>query len=553
MPVANDAFQGERTGIQRGRGGFLRNSADVPYITDPTGATVKSGARKGEPKRLPYGSPSNRGKQIENTTNLVKWGERRVVLGLGVATELVADCQRLAGLELDSDEYKTLADSIIIRAKDAAKAGLAADRGTHGHALTEDHDQDRDWIARAETGEVLGVPRDAQEALVTAWREMLEREGLEILAVEASCVDDTWRLAGTLDRIARTTRPLRFALAGGEVVTIPAGEVVVLDVKSGQRRTDRNGVVQYWQAYAIQIASYAQSVPYDTETETRGEWPWPISQEHALIAHLDVLGAIEGNPSCELVYVDLVAGREHGGATVVAAKAWEQRADVFSVARLDDEIAEVATPGEVGATSAPIEPPETPLPPSPVAEPTAATTSPAVEQQAAGAAPEAPAAELSPLRKAQAERARIDAEAEAKRRLHTTPEEGDMSDANTFASLQAHYLQLPTEAREWIIETGKQADAAGVGFSAKHSKTVRRFEILRALVHMARNGEADDTSARNYLECVVGPVAQFANVAVGHVVGSLSATEAAQFAGLVTGSLRVEFLDDGRLTLRPAA
>ena len=62
---------------------------------------------------------------------------------------------------------------------------------------------------------------------------------------------------------------------------------------------------------------------------------WPIDQTHATHpAHLDVLGAIDGKPSCELVYVDLVAGREHGGATVVQAKAWESRRDVFSVAQL---------------------------------------------------------------------------------------------------------------------------------------------------------------------------------------------------------------------------
>ena len=103
----------------------------------------------------------------------------------------------------------------------------------------------------------------------------------EILAVEASCVDDTWRLAGTLDRIARTTRPLRFVRASGEIVDVPAGTVLVLDVKTGEDRIDRG----YWQGYAIQIASYAQSVPYDTEAETRGEWPWPIDQQHALIAH----------------------------------------------------------------------------------------------------------------------------------------------------------------------------------------------------------------------------------------------------------------------------
>ena len=58
--------------IQRGRGGFLRNTQDVPFVTDPTGAVVKSGDRKGQPKRLAYGSPSGRGKQIENAHNLLK-------------------------------------------------------------------------------------------------------------------------------------------------------------------------------------------------------------------------------------------------------------------------------------------------------------------------------------------------------------------------------------------------------------------------------------------------------------------------------------------------
>lgn len=346
------------TGIQRGRGGFLRSADDKPYVSDPSGATVKYDGNKpdllklcedrgieppakvtvaqlhellgGRPKHIAYGSPSNRGKRIENTTNLVKWGERRVVLGMGLDAELVTMCQQLATLEVDSDDYKTTADGIIIRAKDVAKANLAAQRGTHVHALTEDFDESRDWVQRAEAGEIIGLDRATQDALVAGWHRMLERYGLQVLAVEASCVDDIWRLAGTLDRIVRTTIPLRFRLDGGVIVEIPASDVVVGDVKTSDKRLDHNGCVQYWQAYAIQIASYAQSVPYDTEDETRGVWPWEISQQHALIMHPDI-------ETCEweLIYVDLVAGREHGGQCVVDADAWENRTDVFSVAQLD--------------------------------------------------------------------------------------------------------------------------------------------------------------------------------------------------------------------------
>lgn len=515
--AADDPVRPE--GIQRGRGGFLRNSADVPYVTDPSGATVKTGPRKGEPKRLAYGSPSNRGKQIENTTNLVKWGERRVVLGIGADPALVEMCAQLTALDVDSDEYKTLADSIILRAKEAAEANLAAERGTHGHALSEDADDGRDWLHRAEAGEVLGLDTPVQAALVTAWREMLERTGLEILAIEASCVDDAWRLAGTLDRIARTTRPLRFALVGGEVVEIPAGTVLVLDVKTGQRRLNRDGSVMYWQGYAIQIASYAQAAPYDTEAETRGEWAWPISQEHALIAHLDIAGALDGDARCELVYVDLVAGREHGGECVVAAKAWEQRKDVFSVAMLDAEISPEVVPSP-------------PVPPATSGDPIA---------------PELPAPASGP-----SPREQLDAV-----RAKGAPAEGDTSDGGTFDALQARYLALSAEGRGWIQSLTEAAQHALVSFHAKGNRTVRRYEIIRALVLLADDGAPDDETMRCLLATVVGDVAHFASVHVGHLVGSLDVHEAARFAAacdaFVAGRMTATVANDGTVSLHVAA
>lgn len=330
-------------GIQPGRGGFLRNTKDTPYITDPDGTLVKSGDRKGEPKRTAYGAPSGYGKLIENTYNLTKWGERQAMLGIGLNLDLAHECAQLAAYDRDSQEFRDGADRIVALAKHEAKAYLSADRGTHAHLLTEDHDEGRDWVARAEAGEDLGLSREVQQSLIDAWAAMLERDGLEILVAEAACVDDDWRLAGTLDRIARCTKELRFTLAAGQTVIIPAGTVVVLDVKSGKRSIGPGGVVLYWGGYAIQIAAYAKSAPYDPVAETRGEWPWPIDQTHGLIAHLDVLGALEGKPACDLIYVDLVAGREHGGECVAMAKAWEKRKDIFSVGQIADEQLEPST------------------------------------------------------------------------------------------------------------------------------------------------------------------------------------------------------------------
>ena len=468
--------------IQRGRGGFYRNAQGTPYVTDPSGALVKTGDRKGQPKRVPYGSPSGAGKQIEDTYNLAKWSEREILYGVGVDPALFVRALELAKLDKGSDEFRTAADRLAVAAKDAARTALAADRGTHAHALTEDYDENRDWITRAEAGEVLGIDLAVQRALVAAWRDCLDRNGLEMLAVEEPCVDDVWRLAGTLDRIARCTQPLRFALPGGELVDVPAGTVLVLDVKSGQRRTRNDGSIQYWQGYAVQIASYAQSVPYDLDTETRGRWPWVIDQDHALIAHLDVLGAIDGNPSCELVHVDLIAGRTHGGATWQSARAWGDRRDVFSAAQVPAPDAAAAEP------AATVEPEPAPVAPAPLTP---------AEQHAAIAA---------------------------------SPDEGGPADPDAIAVLQRHYGALDAAGATFIRGLISDATRAAVSFHLKGNATVRRFEVVRGLVTLAAAGTDDTETLRCVLASVIGDVAHYPAVTAGHLVGSLSAGEAAIFA-----------------------
>lgn len=511
MALATDTPAGQ---IAPGRGGFMRNALDVPYIACPTGAVVKSGPRKGQPKRIPYGSPSSRGKLIENTFALTKFGERRIVAGIGIDLALIADCHAVAQLDPESAEFKDAADRIVLRAKDAAQASLAADRGTHSHSLSEDVDLNEDWLARAERGEVLGLDIEVQGSLVAAWRNMLELEGLEILAVEATCVDDAWRLAGTLDRIARTTRDLHFVHVDGRVTTIPAGTVLVLDVKTGKRRRRADGTVEYWHAYSIQIASYAQSVPYDTETEQRGEWPWPISQEHALIAHLDVLGAINGEPSCELVYVDVAAGREDGGHTVVRARQWSERRDVFSVGRVDEPVTQ-----------------------------TEADVPPAEEVRVTGADPA-----TAPVTAGIADR--------------PAPDEGAAADPGAIEILKQRYLSLPKDIRVGWLR--RLADEAIRGTNGRHRApyvltgdaglhSIRRFELTRGLVLLAEHGADDDETVRSIVASIIGDDARMPAFATGTVVGAMRADEAALFARrcelLVSTTVPSTVTDDGDVVL----
>ena len=122
----------------------------------------------------------------------------------------------------------------------------------------------------------------------------------------------------------------------------------------------------------------------------------------------------------------------------------------------------------------------------------------------------------------------------------------------TYGVLKGRYDALAPGGRAWIGELVKAAIGAGVSFHMSTTKTARRYSILRALVLMAENGEGDD-DVRALLEPIIGDVAQFPSVPVGHLVGSLSVQEAATFAGLVDGTHILAVGDDGKARPQLAA
>ena len=541
MAKAANSFNNETTGLRTGRGGFMRAANGTPYVTDPTGALTKTGERKGLPKRIAYGSPSSFGKLIENTTNLQKWGERRVVLGVGADLTLVAECAALTKLDVDSDEYKQTADRIVVAAKNAAEASLAADRGTHGHAILEDDDEGRPWLDRAANGELLGIPVEAQHNIVSNWRAMLKETGLEILETEAACVDDVWKLAGTLDNTAQLGKALTFVLGGGEIVTIPAGTILVVDKKTGQKRTNQAGAIQYWHGYAIQVASYAQSVPYDTVDEERGTWGYDISQQHALIAHIDIAAAIDGADTglVTLVYVDLNAGREHGGRVCAEAKEWAKRNDLFST-----ELHRIGDPELVnvgGATPSVVASDDETLVPAPV----------------------------SKLRAAQNERLTQTKAAERPSPRRPLPSEGaDLSDAQyksswdalaarfsggDFAVMSDTARAVMSDAARWRAEIVRQARQAGVSIQTDGGLTARRFDLYRAIVGIMHEQERDDIM-RALIEAATGR-AHVLNPAIplGEALGQCNHIEAnmlVRFVDAYQGGMLVCGFDlDGRFVV----
>ena len=126
-----------------------------------------------------------------------------------------------------------------------------------------------------------------------------------------------------------------------------------------------------------------------------------------------------------------------------------------------------------------------------------------------------------------------------------------------YTVLKARYDALDPASRDWIKQLVTEAQQAGVSFHLSETKTVRRFELLRGLTLLCGDGSGNDDSLRACLEQVIGDVAQFPTVPAGHLLGSLSAREAATFSALCDefahGRYHLAFTDEGNPQLRPAA
>jgi hypothetical protein len=238
-------------------GDFIRHpETGAPYVNHPTDST-----KDGRPKRVMYGRPSSFGSALDNPFNLVKWKERQLLIGVSILED---DWESLPRLDPDNrDEL----DRIAARCHDAAGSHLAADRGTHIHLLCEHHDKGRPIAALFDAGEALGIPLELQEHIVDQWIAFRARLGLTALAVEQTVVNDRWRLAGTLDRLDVSDRDHLTAFG-----VLEAGVPFVGDIKTGGLTVGNDGQPNYWVKYPVQLAAYVDAVPYDVETDERGEW-----------------------------------------------------------------------------------------------------------------------------------------------------------------------------------------------------------------------------------------------------------------------------------------
>jgi hypothetical protein len=111
------------------------------------------------------------------------------------------------------------------------------------------------------------------------------------------------------------------------------------------------------------------------------------------------------------------------------------------------------------------------------------------------------------------------------------PDEGGPVDEAEFEELRRSYVALPG-GLDWLKQIVAEAKAAGVPIQATNNHTMRRYEIYRGLIRLAAHPQRDAIALGLVEEASGDEAVTFANVTLGHAIGSLDAAEAARFSKL---------------------
>lgn len=287
---------------------FRRIGRGIPYVM------MENGKRK----RLSRSSKA--GDILDDQYNLVDWRLRTAIVGAAQRYGLMAMVTTIdPGTKEGKRELRTIVEECIV-------AGKGAERSTQGtamHAMFDHLDRGDDWEPAPQFLDVC----NAYLETCIAYGLVVENPDTDI---EIHCVNDEFLLAGSADRIYRTTKPL----VPPDGVLLPAGQYLIGDTKTGDTLEWSHGT------YACQLAAYAGSVRYDVEAETRTPFDPPLNDRWGIIMH-----ARQETGTCELHWVDLAGGRE-GLALARHVKAWRKRAGLIANATPPVAAAPVERPPE---------------------------------------------------------------------------------------------------------------------------------------------------------------------------------------------------------------
>ena len=209
-------------------------------------------------KAVPYTRTTTVAGSLDDGTALVAWKLRMAAAGLTLRPDLLLAASA-------ARENKLEMDKLVEDAMEAAGATSAATIGTAIHTLTEKHDR----------GEDLGVIPEDYVADIQAYADVTKP--FKHIHIEQFSVLDKYKIAGTPDRVVEYK-----------------GEKFIADLKTGS--------ISYPHKIAMQLAVYANGLPYDPATATRGSWG-DINTERGIIIHLPA-----GSGECTLHFVDLKKG-----------------------------------------------------------------------------------------------------------------------------------------------------------------------------------------------------------------------------------------------------
>ena len=497
-----------------------------------------------------------------DTYNVELWSKRMVAIGMTLDPDLIE--QVAANLE-----NKDIINKVCDSAAETAKAHLKANRGSQMHRATE-------FVDLGQDDRLL---TDQQKRDAAAWRRTLERYGIEPLPgfVEGFVVYPAQNVAGRFDRVA--------------TIGAEGGVTAILDLKSGEN------AVTYPQSTAVQLGLYANAPHVSASVRVIGDrttvtgWqtmPAELDRRYGYVVYLPPDADVG-----ELWRIDIDHGMAGAGYALSLVQ-WRKAHDygkrlsskiAAPVPHAADEPRTATAEGEERAPSAGRRKDSASVPTAMVARDADKTASAA----SGGAADRKPAAgnpspttgglavdrrkallarfmdlsdddqarfralgvdrddldavekaldSIDPFAQQQASAAALSpsAPAAAPPSLPTAPDEGREVDDGVFDALEPLFLSLGDRQRAWVQTVIHEASQAGVPFIANRStgkRTVRRFELYRALMFLGYADLGEDELVRGLVATVLESDAPwFPTFTLGHVVGSLGVTDAEHFAQL---------------------
>lgn len=239
-------------------------------------------ARTGAPKIFPeteYGKKDPKGTfytrtttyidVLEDKSNVWKWKQRHLARGLLRRPDLLAEFDELAD-PINAD--RPAAMKIIETAEAASNVEEKADAGTVVHGMTHKLDTGRD------VGFIHPDFEPVVDLYVMTMAQFIDSGQLRWIDVELFGVEDLFKVAGTMDRLAQVFGKLASDLG------VPEGSVTIWDLKTGR--------VDYGLGkMAMQLALYSHFQKYCPDTYRRSPLASgrEVNQDVGVIIHLPVM------------------------------------------------------------------------------------------------------------------------------------------------------------------------------------------------------------------------------------------------------------------------